>query len=124
MEGTTTYTVVGINDDEDTCSHCGRTNLKRVVWLAAHDDDGNVISTSFYGVDCAARLAGLPTGAAKAIHLAAKAIAYADRWLAVYPRDHKHLDAIRNGIGVRFNTNAWVENDTLVIATPTGMVVR
>lgn len=118
------YRVVGINDDESTCSHCGRTNLKRVVWLATLDTDGNTVTTSFYGVDCAARLMGMPAGMAKVIHEAAKAIAYADRWLNEYPREFKHLDAIRAAIGVKFNTNAWVDGDKLIIATPTGMIAR
>lgn len=27
------FRVVGVNDDQDTCSHCGKTGLKSVVWL-------------------------------------------------------------------------------------------
>lgn len=45
------YKVLGVNDDCDTCSHCGRTGLKLVVWLAAEGCDAEPV-----GRDCAARL--------------------------------------------------------------------
>lgn len=44
-----TYTVLGINDDRDSCQCCGKTGLKRVVWIR-NDDTGEVVH---YGTTCA-----------------------------------------------------------------------
>lgn len=43
--------ILGINDDKDTCCQCGRTELKRVVWI--EHEDGSV---QWYGTSCAARI--------------------------------------------------------------------
>lgn len=49
--------VLGVNDDTDTCEVCGKTGLKRVVWLERLDADGNGESGPFAaGVDCAGKL--------------------------------------------------------------------
>lgn len=49
------YKVMGINDDEDYCSCCGKEGLKRVVWIAPMDTDGNVEGEAApYGTTCAA----------------------------------------------------------------------
>lgn len=49
------YVVKGINDDVDTCSCCGKTGLKRVVWLAPKDAEHNeeLADPSPYGTVCA-----------------------------------------------------------------------
>lgn len=53
------YRIKGINDDEDTCHCCGKTNLKRVVWLVELDADGNEIGDAFpYGTTCASKAMG------------------------------------------------------------------
>lgn len=46
--------VLGVNGDRDTCACCGKTGLKRVVWLEI--DGGEPVH---YGTVCAARAAGL-----------------------------------------------------------------
>lgn len=51
----TTYTIKGINDEEDTCSCCGKTGLKRVVWLAAVSVDGEESEPMPLGTSCAAK---------------------------------------------------------------------
>ena len=61
------YRLVSINDDEDTCARCGRTNLAKVVWLAELDGDGNIGDVRPYGVDCAARLLHKPQKAVAAL---------------------------------------------------------
>lgn len=49
------YKVMGINDDVNYCGCCGKTGLKRVVWIAPLDADGNVAGeASPYGTTCAA----------------------------------------------------------------------
>ena len=51
------FKVMGTNSDHDTCNHCGRTGLKRVVWLQAVDSDGNDIGdVEPIGTSCAATL--------------------------------------------------------------------
>jgi len=46
--------LLGINDDADTCGLCGKTHLKRVMWI--EDDEGNVDQ---YGTTCGAKKLGL-----------------------------------------------------------------
>lgn len=54
------YKVKGINDEHDTCECCGKTGLKRVVWLAPLDEDGQEIcDPAPYGNVCAAYLLGI-----------------------------------------------------------------
>lgn len=51
------YKLLGVNQDHDTCSHCGRKGLKKVVWLDTVDVDGNPDGApSPYGCNCAATL--------------------------------------------------------------------
>ena len=40
--------ILGINDDEDNCCCCGKTGLKRVVWI--EHEDGRI---EHYGTTCA-----------------------------------------------------------------------
>jgi ribosome-binding protein aMBF1 (putative translation factor) len=51
---TSTYQVVGITDEQDTCELCGRQNLKSVIVL---DADGEFV---FYGSECGAKMTGKP----------------------------------------------------------------
>ena len=53
------YLCYGVNDDVDFCEACGKRGLKRVVWLAPLDEEGNELADPApYGVDCAARMLG------------------------------------------------------------------
>lgn len=57
-----TFRVMGINDDESYCSCCGKSGLKKVVWLAPVDGDGNTDGTAApYGTTCAAYLLRITT---------------------------------------------------------------
>ncbi len=62
------YRVYGINDDTDTCEVCGKTNLKRVVWMMPLDSEGNEVAAQPFpaGVDCAGRMMGWSFGRKKA----------------------------------------------------------
>lgn len=53
---TSNWKVLGTNSDHDTCGCCGRTNLKRVVWMARVDVDGSVGAPEAVGTSCAATL--------------------------------------------------------------------
>ena len=60
------YRYYGVNDDESVCSHCGKTGLKRVVWLAVLDEEGNEVSEPApYGTTCAAEMLGWRYGTRK-----------------------------------------------------------
>ena len=47
------WTIKGINDEKDFCELCGKTELKRVVWMM--NDDGEL---KHVGTSCAAKMAG------------------------------------------------------------------
>ena len=46
------YTIKAVNDEHDTCSRCGRTDLKLVAWL----QDNRNFDVLPYGTTCAAKL--------------------------------------------------------------------
>ncbi len=46
--------ILGINSDADTCACCGKSGLKRVVWLQFGEG-----SPTHYGTQCAATACGL-----------------------------------------------------------------
>lgn len=49
------YKIVGINSEVETCEHCGKTGLKKVVWLDELDQEGNLTgNVRAFGVNCAA----------------------------------------------------------------------
>ena len=50
------WKVKGVNDDTDTCELCGKTNLKRVVWMAPLSSDGEEGGVQAIGRCCAAKL--------------------------------------------------------------------
>jgi hypothetical protein len=50
------YEVIGCNDEQTSCDHCGRQGLKRTVILRSLDD-GEVVR---FGSDCALRAAAVP----------------------------------------------------------------
>lgn len=50
------YALKGINDDETTCSQCGRVELKRVMWLVKLDADGGEGDAFPVGVICGAKM--------------------------------------------------------------------
>ena len=54
------YSLKGVNSDSDTCELCGKTGLKRVMWLEMLDDDGNGTGIVMsMGVCCGAKSLGL-----------------------------------------------------------------
>jgi len=55
------YKILGVNDDKDFCSCCGKQGLKRVVWL----EDNRNGEVNHFGTHCAALLL-LPNGAKSA----------------------------------------------------------
>lgn len=72
-----TVKLLGMSDDQDTCSRCGKTGLKRVVWLELEDG-----SIEHYGVDCAAvALTGSKKASSiKTVNTRCKALELARAW--------------------------------------------
>ena len=81
----TTFKIVGINSDTDTCECCGKTGLKKVVWLNRMEN-GATVETVPFGVNCAA-MAMKTCGAAKVWTLAQQADA--DRTKAELTKVHE-----------------------------------
>ncbi len=52
---TSQYTIKGINDDTDICTLCGKTHLKKVVWLSEIINGENQ-EPAPYGTTCAGNL--------------------------------------------------------------------
>lgn len=70
------YAYKGTNNDQESCDVCGRVDLKKVMWLAELDADGNelghIIAT---GTTCGAKLLGYSQKAfTKAIKTAAETL--------------------------------------------------
>jgi len=86
-----TYKIKGINNDTDTCSCCGKTGLKRVVWLEEIDGTADPAP---YGTSCAARLLGM-TGTKSSLENRISA----DLHTAIIARQHeiKNTMAVVNG---------------------------
>lgn len=78
------FRLLGVNDDASTCTLCGRTNLKRVAWLAPLDADGNEDGEAMaYGTDCAGNLllGSKTAGNTKVVRTRGEALSLARRWL-------------------------------------------
>lgn len=45
------FVIKGINDEQDTCSCCGKTGLQRVVWI----EDTDTGDINHFGTSCATR---------------------------------------------------------------------
>jgi len=52
------YIFAGCNDEAEYCTCCGKTGLKKVVWLRENTED-ELSQPSPFGVVCAARLLGV-----------------------------------------------------------------
>lgn len=62
------YRVMGENDDASECACCGRTGLKRVVWMQPLDEDGNEVGEAVpFGRVCGAKAAGWGYGSSSDI---------------------------------------------------------
>lgn len=51
------YALKGINDDQTECAICGKTELRRVMWIVELDPDGSEIGEPFNcGTTCGSKL--------------------------------------------------------------------
>ena len=53
------YKLRGINDDHNTCEVCGKTNLKKVMWLSEITKDGEVLDPFAAGTTCGSKMLGI-----------------------------------------------------------------
>lgn len=75
----TQYEVLGCNDEQTVCDHCGRQGLKKTVILRALDDTGDVVR---FGTSCAVRAQAVP---------GARTAAQLDRFITA--AEHKRNEA-------------------------------
>ncbi|MGL5719388.1 MAG: hypothetical protein ACRCYP_01135 [Alphaproteobacteria bacterium] len=53
------FALKGINDDTDSCSCCGRSGLKRVMWVVELNSNSEECSEAFHlGTSCGAKFLG------------------------------------------------------------------
>jgi len=76
---TTTYRLLGIDDEQTTCDLCGKADLKCTMVLEALDADGNGSGEVRFGRDCGARALGWRVSAARAERFV-KGTARLDYW--------------------------------------------
>lgn len=73
----TNYKLKGINEDQDYCEICGKTNLKKVMWLAELDEDNNELGHVFAaGTTCGASKLGISQGSKTRDENAVTTLAY------------------------------------------------
>lgn len=113
-----TYKILGITDDFTACEKCGKTNLKRTVAISIDGAD-----PVYYGTTCAAKaIAGNNyRGTVEDISALAKAIEYAQKWIAYY--NEKGADAtkeIANAINTRFAVSAHVVGHRVIALVSNG----
>lgn len=101
-----TIKILGINSDTDTCSKCGKTNLKKVVWMEING------SLEHLGIDCAGavKFGTKNRKNSKIIESEATAATLAKKWIERFGVQ-KTAEHIWNRFG--FLTN--VKNDRLFI---------
>jgi hypothetical protein len=105
---TTTFKILGINDEVTTCECCGKTNLKKTVVLSMNGE-GEV----HYGVNCAASAlrGSKKSGDRKAVETEAAAVSLARKWL-----NAGHTpEVVAKGIWNRFGFRTGVKDGEVLI---------
>jgi hypothetical protein len=129
-ESTKKYTVLGVNQDKDTCDLCGKVGLKKVVWFSECNSEGEKIGNPFAtGVDCAAKL--MMSGSDKKppkkmmdnIWQVAQGLEYARKWMRKY-KTAIELKKIAEAIRARYPLDAYVAFDPVETDKPMGLVLR
>lgn len=104
----TEFKILGINDDQDTCQKCGKTHLKRVVWMVELTEDGEWAGDPIHvGTSCAAHLMfGDKKAATKnTVDVFAKWATIAQKWL---DKGHSVADVLK---GLRSQSGLAVDAD-------------
>ena len=100
------YVLKGVNSEAEHCDICGKTGLKRVMWIVEVDADGNETENLLSaGTTCGAKALGFKgmfssmeqvAEAVKAESNLAKAIEVAEKMLVDFP-DETEIAICRNG---------------------------
>lgn len=109
------YKLRGINDDHNTCEVCGKTNLKKVMWLSEIAEDGNILDPFAAGTTCGSRMLGIGSGLGKA-RISAKVQEFARKQIS--QAQQKFVDencVIRSG--------NYIPRDMLAIRYSEGMTI-
>lgn len=107
------YKVKGVNQDMDVCDLCGKCNLKKVVWLAEINSQGEEVGDPFaVGTDCASKLltGRKNTKVAKHIWELAKGLDKAKEFVQKY-KTEKELNKVIDFLRVRYPLNGEVVMD-------------
>lgn len=106
------YKLMGVNSDEDTCSCCGKTNLKRVMWLMELDEEGNANGEVFpMGTTCGQKKMGISKNDIDNSEWKGKFAKLAQTWLA----KGYELKVVANAIGNKTGYSCYVLNGEIVI---------
>ena len=106
------YKLMGVNSDEDTCSCCGKTNLKRVMWLMELDEEGNANGEVFpMGTTCGQKKMGISAGDIASADREGKIAKLAQAWLA---KGHD-LKVVLNAIGNKTPYQCRIFNGEVII---------
>lgn len=122
------YVLKGINDEYTTCEVCGKTELRRVMWLAELDADGIEGEAFAAGTTCGAKLLAGKGISRKTVNDAVKnfnalrirAVREAERQHARYAELVERTDAMlarmakeRVSFAERVHDPEWVEVEAL-----------
>ncbi len=107
------YTVKGVGSETDTCEHCGKTNLKKVVWLSQLDADGNEAGTIAVGTTCAGVL--LYGRKSKQNGETSWILARAARLAKIWAERGFTLEEIENGIWNKFGMQSSIKDGGLFL---------
>jgi hypothetical protein len=95
------YRILGVNDEQNYCDKCGKTDLRATVVIEFLDADGNDVGTVRYGRSCATKITGKrPSVLGRAIDAAAAEVTEArfllSRWSQYLEEDGVSLFYERN----------------------------
>lgn len=102
------YTLKGINNDSETCEQCGKTGLKRVMWLEILDAEGNQTDSVIpMGTCCGARALGFK-GEFKSVEQVAQAVDQKQKREAAIIQAQKMVVEFNDEIAIIKNGNSYV----------------
>lgn len=101
------YKLVGINSDTETCENCGKTGLKKVMWLDLLDEDGNTTgSVIAMGTTCGAKSLGF-SRELSSVEQVSKAVEMRDKKDKAISQAKKQAKEFNDEIAVIRNDNVY-----------------
>ena len=90
------YRILGINDEQTSCDHCGKQNLKKVVWLENIEDE----QIMAVGTTCAGKMIYGNKRKGAAVHTQAIIMTRVKKMLFKHGRTAAISEAVRLGVHV------------------------